>query len=109
MTRVTFRPTVDVSVEGAQSELAFYRAVTKVTAWLAGLATLSCGGRKPKKESHVSNDSQNVRVTDIRMPFGSMVAFMVKWAIASIPALIILTVLGVLFWAAILAITGHAH
>ena len=57
----------------------------------------------------MSNDSQNVRVTDIRMPFGSMVAFMVKWAIASIPALIILTVLGVLFWAAILAITGHAH
>ena len=34
-----------------------------------------------------------VTVTDIRMPFGSMVVFMVKWAIASIPALTILAVL----------------
>jgi hypothetical protein len=34
-----------------------------------------------------------VRVTDISMSFGSMVSFMVKWAIASIPALIILAVL----------------
>ena len=31
-----------------------------------------------------------VQVTDINMPFASMVGFMVKWAIASIPALIIL-------------------
>ena len=37
---------------------------------------------------------QNVAVTDIRMPFLSMVVFMVKWAIAAIPALIILTVIG---------------
>jgi hypothetical protein len=28
-----------------------------------------------------------VRVVDIDMPIGSMVAFMLKWAIASIPAL----------------------
>jgi len=45
------------------------------------------------------SDKQEVRVTDIRMPFGSMVVFMVKWAVASIPALIILCVLGVLLWA----------
>jgi hypothetical protein len=38
-----------------------------------------------------------VVVTDLRMRFGSMVLFMVKWAIASIPALIILVVLGVAF------------
>jgi hypothetical protein len=44
------------------------------------------------------NDKQEVRVTDIRMPFGSMVVFMVKWAVASIPALIILFVLGALLW-----------
>jgi len=38
---------------------------------------------------------QQVVVTDIRMSFGSMVVFMVKWAFASIPALfIILIVLG---------------
>ncbi len=35
-----------------------------------------------------------VVVRDVRMPFGSMVVFMVKWAIAAIPALIILIVLG---------------
>lgn len=37
---------------------------------------------------------KNVVVTDIRMPFLSMVAFMVKWAIAAIPALIILFFMG---------------
>ena len=42
---------------------------------------------------------QEVKVADIRMPFGSMVVFMVKWAIASIPAFIILVVLGTLMWA----------
>jgi len=38
--------------------------------------------------------SQNVVVTDIKMSFSSMVEFMVKWAIASIPALIILFIIG---------------
>ncbi len=31
------------------------------------------------------------------MPFGSMVVFMVKWAIAAIPAIIILAIFGVMF------------
>jgi hypothetical protein len=35
----------------------------------------------------------NVVVTDIDMPFGSMVVFMVKWVLASIPAFIILLIL----------------
>ena len=39
----------------------------------------------------VSENGKNVVVTDIRMPFWSMVVFMVKWAIAAIPALVILT------------------
>jgi hypothetical protein len=39
--------------------------------------------------------SNEVSVTDINMPFGSMVRFMVKWAIASIPALIIVVLVGV--------------
>lgn len=39
-------------------------------------------------------ESQSVVVTDIHMPFGSMVAFMVKWAIAAIPAIVILSVVG---------------
>ena len=41
-----------------------------------------------------SMDEQNVVVTDIQMPFWSMVWFMVKWSIASIPAVIILIVVG---------------
>ena len=45
-----------------------------------------------------SEKKQEVTVTDIRMPFGSMVLFMVKWAVASIPALIILMLLGTVFW-----------
>ncbi len=39
---------------------------------------------------------QEIVVRDIRMPFGSMVVFMVKWAIAAIPALIILVVIAAL-------------
>ncbi len=39
-------------------------------------------------------DDRKVIVTDIQMPFGSMVVFMVKWVIASIPPLIILAALG---------------
>jgi hypothetical protein len=44
-------------------------------------------------------DTQEPRemvVVDIRMPFWSMVAFMVKWAIAAIPAITILLVFVVL-------------
>jgi len=41
-------------------------------------------------------ESQNTEVTvvDIKMPFWSMVIFMVKLSIAAIPALLILGVLG---------------
>ncbi|MCF6258135.1 MAG: hypothetical protein L3J98_12780 [Gammaproteobacteria bacterium] len=39
-------------------------------------------------------ESQYVVVTDIRMPFLSMVVFMIKWAVASIPAFIILSIIG---------------
>jgi hypothetical protein len=41
---------------------------------------------------------QNVIVTDIHMPFFSMVIFMVKWALASIPAIIILMLIVSLAW-----------
>ena len=41
---------------------------------------------------------QDMIVTDVRMPFWSMVVFMVKWSLASIPALIILTIFfGIIF------------
>ncbi len=41
-----------------------------------------------------SESPRNVVVTDIRMPFWSMVMFMVKWAIAAIPALLLLAIIG---------------
>lgn len=40
------------------------------------------------------NNSSSVSVVDIKMPFMSMVVFMVKAAIASIPAIIILSIIG---------------
>jgi hypothetical protein len=43
-----------------------------------------------------------VVVVDVKMPFMSMVTFMVKWAIASIPAIIILVVI----WAIAVAVLG---
>ncbi len=42
-------------------------------------------------------EEQRVVITDVNMRFGSMVTFMVKWAIASIPAFLILLLLGALF------------
>jgi hypothetical protein len=39
---------------------------------------------------------KSVRITDIDMPFWSMVKFMVKWAVAAIPAFMILTLFAVL-------------
>ena len=44
----------------------------------------------------MADPRQEVVVADIHMPFWSMVTFMVKWAIASIPAILILFVLGVI-------------
>lgn len=49
----------------------------------------------PRQEELVLPDEMAVSVVDIKMPFWSMVRFMVKWALASIPALIILIVIGV--------------
>ena len=37
-----------------------------------------------------SDTQREVIVTNVKMPFGSMVIFMIKWALASIPAAIIL-------------------
>jgi hypothetical protein len=43
-----------------------------------------------------AENNNQVVITDVKMPFMSMVVFMVKAAIAAIPALIILAVLGVI-------------
>jgi len=54
-------------------------------------------------------DSENVRdvvVVDIKMKFWSMVFFMVKWVIASIPAIIILVIIWTILLFAFQALTG---
>ncbi|MEH6555895.1 hypothetical protein [Pseudoalteromonas tetraodonis] len=45
-------------------------------------------------DNQVVFTKNEVVITDIKMPFWSMVGFMVKWAIAAIPAIIILGVCG---------------
>ncbi len=42
-----------------------------------------------------NEDKNQITIVDIQMPFWSMVIFMVKAAIASIPAFIILFILGI--------------
>ena len=53
----------------------------------------------------VERDS-HVVVVDIKMPFMSMVTFMVKWAVAAIPAFIILSIIGTLVMAILHAMVG---
>ena len=45
-----------------------------------------------------------VYVKGFSMPFGEMVEFMVTWAIASIPAFIILAIIGAIFFAIFVAL-----
>jgi hypothetical protein len=52
------------------------------------------------------NQPPRVVVTDIQMPFGSMVIFMVKWAFAAIPAVLILIAVGFLGSALLAGIAG---
>ena len=47
----------------------------------------------PEEERPMSETRREVVVTDIRMPFWSMVIFMVKFSVASIPAVIVLAIL----------------
>ncbi len=51
---------------------------------------------------------EHVTVTNVKMPFWSMVGFQVKWVIASIPALIILLVLLFLLAAVLSMLFGGA-
>jgi hypothetical protein len=47
-----------------------------------------------------------VVVIDFQMPFGSMVLFMVKWVIASIPALLVLFAIAATFWGVFISIVA---
>lgn len=54
------------------------------------------------------DQAQRVTVTDFDMSFGRMVWFMVKWVLASIPALAILAVVGVVFGGLIIGLGAAA-
>ncbi len=54
----------------------------------------------------MSNGTTEVVVVDVKIPFGSMVVLLVKWAIAAIPAAVIL---GVLFWLLSVALNLLPH
>jgi hypothetical protein len=43
----------------------------------------------------MANNVQEIVVTDVKIPFLSMVVLLVKWALAAIPAIIILISIGV--------------
>jgi len=53
-----------------------------------------------------TGNNRNVVVTDIRMPFGSMVIFLVKLALASIPALLIICAVMFAFVAILMLLFG---
>ncbi len=66
----------------------------------------ACGGKGELESAKITTKKekspQPVKVVDFNMEFGSMVTFMVKWVIASIPAMIILF----LIWMALMMIFG---
>lgn len=45
-----------------------------------------------------NSPKQEVQIVDLNMPFSSMVRFMVKWTIATVPAIVILVLLTVATW-----------
>ena len=55
---------------------------------------------------------QKVSVSDVSMPFGSMVVFILKWTLASIPAMLIILILAMivagLFGGMFMAMRGGA-
>jgi hypothetical protein len=53
----------------------------------------------------MDNETQKVIITDFKMPFFSMVTFMIKWAFAAIPAMIVIgIVFGILGFALSMAV-----
>ena len=69
---------------------------------LASASASVSDGREKRAAAGAQNqqkrERQMVIVTDIDMPFISMVSFMIKWGIAAIPAM---AVLFILYWGAI--------
>ena len=49
-----------------------------------------------KLEKNRNNKIQSIKIIDFDMPFRSMVKFMIKWALASAPAISILFFIGLI-------------
>ena len=64
--------------------------------------------KKAPKKTPIVMGSNEVIVTDIRMSFSSMIVFMVKWIIASIPAVIILFLIGVALISLLVTLFGFS-
>jgi hypothetical protein len=47
-------------------------------------------------EAKMPNNVQEIVVTDVKIPFMSMVVLLVKWALAAIPAMVILIIIGMI-------------
>ena len=56
----------------------------------------------------MADDTHEVVVTDIKIRFWSMVVLMVKWALAAIPAIVVLIVIGAVISAVLGALFGGA-
>jgi hypothetical protein len=67
-------------------------------------STLNTPSRNSETLTVEMKGVQTVRISDIDIPFVSMVIFIIKWTIASIPALIILMILFAIFGGFIMAI-----
>ena len=61
---------------------------------------------KNKDSFEDDSTTSKARIVDFNMPFLSMVLFMVKWALASIPALIIMWLLFMVFGGLLTGLTG---
>lgn len=58
------------------------------------MQTSQAYGQPPASTPQMISPPARVVVTDIDMKFGTMIVFMIKWAIAAIPATIILGMIG---------------
>src|SRR5882724_7703323 len=61
---------------------------------------------KQAASSPIPPTRNEVVVTDIQMSFGSMVLFMVMWTIASLPAMVILAVIGGILYLVLRVVAG---
>ena len=75
---------------GKETEETNYSGIKKVNCDWCKEPLRNNPQKKPQQYIEASIGNNEVVVTDIRMSFGSMVLFQVKWIIAAIPAAIIL-------------------